>query len=547
MADFSVYLDGSELSMLSYPDENRPEGCACAYEDEEGVHVEVYMNALNENHTIGIAYIVYNAVILHDDIAEFRWNLTSSSEPAAISSLTSHITIPYGSAENGLYIWAHGPKNGTFNKLAENGMVNEFSLSVNDVSKDTAVSVRMAMPLELFPDGSRHESGDALEAIIEYESKYENNENNGTVPEIISGIITAAAIISFVSIFTIAPLCGIINKKLLGRKIKKLRHTPVQSMEYCLKPPDELKPAMVGKLMAVYEENGKAAYRVKRDLFAATMLDLIERGVISFRGGDTPLFKVGEQLPVLTGSEKVLIDTLSTASGADYFDIEALNAYLNGNPSIAQEKRTAFDAAVQSEFDSYSFIEHHAARKLNKKVYWTLAAFFVAASAIIGAFSGLTDGWFASAAVEAVLAALTVFCLTLTKKLIDRDFDILTQQGEDRYALWSAYSRFLDNFTSFEETRLPEISMFRRSLVYAAALGKSRNILDELRVNFPDLYEYICTDDWWRYQTYFYSMIGKVETASYSVPDADYSGGGGGGFSSGGGGYDSGSSGGDFD
>ena len=99
-------------------------------------------------------------------------------------------------------------------------MVNEFSLSVNDVSKDTAVSVRMAMPLELFPDGSRHESGDALEAIIEYESKYENNENNGTVPEIISGIITAAAIISFVSIFTIAPLCGIINKKLLGRKIK---------------------------------------------------------------------------------------------------------------------------------------------------------------------------------------------------------------------------------------------------------------------------------------------------------------------------------------
>ena len=64
MADFSVYLDGSELSMLSYPDENRPEGCACAYEDEEGVHVEVYMNALNENHTIGIAYIVYNAVIL---------------------------------------------------------------------------------------------------------------------------------------------------------------------------------------------------------------------------------------------------------------------------------------------------------------------------------------------------------------------------------------------------------------------------------------------------------------------------------------------------
>ncbi|HPE94915.1 MAG TPA: DUF2207 domain-containing protein, partial [Bacillota bacterium] len=536
----------------SLRDDTRPEGCCAVYEDNEGTHVEIYLSALDESHTITIGYTVYDAVILHDDVAEFRWNLTSSSEPVDISSLSAHITIPPGTDENGLYIWAHGPKNGQFDKVSGNdGTVCEFELYVTDIPSDTAVNIRMALPIELFPYGSRFEEGNALESIIAYEESYNLPDDVTPLAAGLSSVLLVFSLLSIVSMFTVAPIGSFLNKRVFHKcRMRKLRYTPQQAPKYYRSLPDDMKPAAVGSLMSVYDGENKTFIRKNGGAFAATLLDLIERGavVLTPHADSTTMLKVNADAANLTSSEQALLDTL-TAAGVygNPLSTAEITEFLKSNPSVAVEKKKAFDDAVDAEIDALGLIEHREAKKLSRKAYWIITAALIAVSCVIGICSEISGGVMLSALVGALLAAVSVFCLTITKRIIVTDYVLLTQDGENRYAMWGAFARYLDDFTTFDDRELPDIKVWRRYLVYAAALGRSKKVTQSLRVKYPHFNDSSYQDDCWFYEQDIADFVDSVQSASYSVPDSGYDGGDGGGFSSSDGGSDSGSGGGDFD
>ena len=124
----SILMDGEEMLLLDEPDDSRPEGCAAVYEDKDELILEMYLNALDESHEFCFEYTVEDAVILHEDTAEFRWVLINKNEPFDMENITGEIVIPYGTEENGLYFWGHGPsENTSFEAHPEDGMVNEFT------------------------------------------------------------------------------------------------------------------------------------------------------------------------------------------------------------------------------------------------------------------------------------------------------------------------------------------------------------------------------------------------------------------------------------
>ena len=130
---------------------------------------------------------------------------------------------------------------------------------------------------------------------------------------------------------------------------------------------------------------------------------------------------------------------------------------------------------------------------------------------------------------------------------------ILDQQGEDDLALWQAFGRFLDDFTTFEEKELPEFSVWREYMVYAVAMGNGQKVAKALAIKYPEAVSAGTDnfdDDMYRMlqdMELFDAMdsIGR-EVAEVREPSSSSSGDGdGGGFSDSGGGSDSGS-GGDF-
>ena len=156
----------------------------------------------------------------------------------------------------------------------------------------------------------------------------------------VSTIFVGGTALSFLSIFTIGPLGGFINKRFAAkRRQKKLRRKPEQSPVYCRSLPDDLKPAVVGKLMSVYDGSEKKLIRNNGGAFSATMLDLIERGVISIEdsGGKTS-FAIRPGQTALCDFENTLIDTLCAATDDENVDIDELNRYLRDNPSAAAER-----------------------------------------------------------------------------------------------------------------------------------------------------------------------------------------------------------------
>ena len=52
-------------------------------------------------------------------------------------------------------------------------------------------------------------------------------------------------------------------------------------------------------------------------------------------------------------------------------------------------------------------------------------------------------------------------------------------------ALWQAFGRFLEDFTTFEEKELPEFSVWREYMVYAVAMGQGSKLAGALKLKYP--------------------------------------------------------------
>ena len=128
---------------------------------------------------------------------------------------------------------------------------------------------------------------------------------------------------------------------------------------------------------------------------------------------------------------------------------------------------------------------------------------------------------------------------------------LLDQQSEDDMALWEAFGRFLDDFTTFEDKELPEFSVWREYMVYAVAMGKSQKVAKALALKYPEAVSTgtdTLDDDMYRWlqdMSLYDAMdsvgreVDEVRAPASSSSSSD------GGFSDSGGGSDSGS-GGDF-
>ena len=135
----------------------------------------------------------------------------------------------------------------------------------------------------------------------------------------------------------------------------------------------------------------------------------------------------------------------------------------------------------------------------------------------------------------------------------------------DDLALWQAFGRFLDDFTTFEDKELPEFSVWREYMVYAVAMGNGQKVAKALAVKYPEAFSTgtdAFDDDMYRWlqDMALYDAMDSIgwEVAEARQPSSSASGsdsgcsdnwsdssGDGGGFSDSDGGSDSGS-GGDF-
>ena len=117
---------------------------------------------------------------------------------------------------------------------------------------------------------------------------------------------------------------------------------------------------------------------------------------------------------------------------------------------------------------------------------------------------------------------------------------IFTQKGIDEREKWKAFKKYMEDFSLLKEKDIPDLVVWEKYLVYATAFNISAEVLEQLKIVYPEIMDMNSNLDT---NSYIYMMntldLGSyidiaVDTAISSVYSSGD--GSGGGFSSGGGG-----------
>ncbi|MGE5594125.1 MAG: DUF2207 family protein [Betaproteobacteria bacterium] len=62
-----------------------------------------------------------------------------------------------------------------------------------------------------------------------------------------------------------------------------------------------------------------------------------------------------------------------------------------------------------------------------------------------------------------------------------------SKRGQTEFAMWRAFRKFLLDFSSLHDAPVPSLRLWEHYLVYAVTLGVARQVIDQLKLVFPEL------------------------------------------------------------
>jgi len=619
-SDWEVSIDGTPASQLDEPDDdNRPEN-TFAVEDGDGQNtVSVYFRQQGSGTRVfQISYLVENAVKLYSDVGDFFWNLTGDNGISDIGTLTATLIVPEGVPDEDFLIWAHGPLNGTFNKQSEYSaflQIENVSLgTIVDIrctlpadffyggweQQGEGLDQILAYEKELADSANaKREEAERRKAeqeayLAERRAWEEAHPVLNSIEQFCSGImgsvweflteygLIALVIIIFgIPVLAVTGILDLIAHILKWINKKRFRKHPAKSPQYYRDLPDDRPAPVVERLVHFYDGKSDISRQI-----SATLLELNLKKLIHFRttAGDAELLldeRLGEELfpsaapqedaePAqdqenIKSYQEILWAFVKEASdGSGKISIKDFKQYIKDNRDAALDFRNSFAGAVEREYTKWVKTENTekaSTGAFKRRLIFSAAVGLIAM--LFCMFSSLYDGIdFRSSFVFGLITfAGLVILLSIIRFLINfvksgGSCIVLDQQGEDDLALWQAFGRFLDDFTTFEDKELPEFSVWREYMVYAVAMGNGQKVAKALAVKYPEAV-YAGTDTYdddmyrWLQDMALYDAMDSIghEVADIKEPTSDSStdwsdsSGGGGGFSDSGGGSDSGSGG----
>lgn len=479
-----------------------------------------------KTNTYEIKYTVKNAVKVYNDCADFYWQLVGSDFEVHSKKVSGTVTIPTGIANmEDLRIWAHGPLNGTINKINNNTV--EFS--VKDLPIKTFLELRIVTPKTIFPNSSRIYSEDKLDSILTTEQKYADDANKkreqqAFIKKVLYwvGNVIAAIIIIFL-------IMGIKKKKNLLKRFSKLK--PTTDWKYYRELPDNFSsPAEATRML-----NG--AY-IESHSLAGIMMDLCLKKWIEFeiksKKKEDMIIHIKNDGDKLTEDEKDFYNYLCSIN-KDHFSMKDFEKKGTRQPEKFYEMKNKMDEKVKTALEQKGFYDKERKKVFEKEILFLILDIVL----MLGTF-GILFIFFGCLLASAILFLVClinfIYCIKVMANTGDK-----TQQGIDMQTKWNGFKNFMQDFSKLNEREIPEIALWEHYLVYATAFGIANKVIKQLKVKYPQMMDddylmnnytlmYIaCNNDFGS------SFVSNMSTSMGSVTNYSSGSGAGGGFSSGGG------------
>ncbi len=445
------------------------------------VEVAWYFRAEDEDRAFSLAYRMRGAVVSHNDVAELYWKCIGDQWDVASQTARVTINLPAGAAKEDIRAWAHGPLWGAISIDS----ATRVSLGVTPLPAKTFVEARVVFPRELVPAATRSSGRDALAAILEEEGELARQANlarqRAAEREARLARLRKLNVYLAPGVALLALLCWFV---FLYRRYDR-EFVPEFSGDYYRELPATYTPAELGVLWRFGSPSAAD--------FTATVMDLARRGYLAIEEQRTERKRVFGLLGTATDVDYVIRRTdkgkdegllehekalynilLYTIGDGQSVSFDAITAYAKENPGTFAHYYSDWQAKVREDARRNDFFDESSA---TGRVLGVLGGI---ALVLAGVGIALVSSAFIATGVVWIVTGIiiTAFSAAIKRR---------SKKGQTEFAMWKAFRRFLLDFSSLHDAPVPALVLWEHYLVYATTLGVAKQVIDQLKLVFPEL------------------------------------------------------------
>lgn len=503
------------------------DGAYAAYEETDDAgykHLKIYLYS-DEAHTHGIrdcdvsVYISYdmkNVVTLFNDVGGLQYKLWGDEWDVGVGSVNVQVDLP---GDKGNEYFLNPQEFNLTSKLDK----DTITAKTTEIPKGDFYELLVLMPLSDFSDATyaKHVDRDGREMILKNLNDSVNGRNFWNTTYLVLGLLSL-----------LSPIVAVLTYLKYGRE-PKVMYEGIYERELPTDDPPEV-------VNAIYATGDIGTPDM--DGFEASILNLIDKKVLSIETvvdentETNDLFiNFNGNTDGLKSNEKQVYNILHRFSSNDRLNLSSLNSRLSteSNAEWFMDQYHDWQNSVNNSLESRISEEFNDTGTTIASVLGVGGLVFGVILAVLGFWTELKSGIYPIAGG----IFLIIFSI-LIMKLDDDKFGQWTPEGRVRYLKWKNFKKFLKDNSLIKEHPPESIVIWRKYLIYGAALGVADKVYDAMKLqdqNFSSYYD----DDIFLYHHYggYYMMHHAIMSGQSTVNASSDSGGFGGlGGGSGGGG-----------
>ena len=484
-----------------------------------------------------IRYKVNGAIAKYNDCAELYWQVFGSNCSIPIKQLNGTITLPSGLQNtSNIKVWGHTPDmNGNINIKDE----KTINFDVEDNKAEKMVEIRVAMPTEIINSSERTYNKNELDNIISEETQWANEANTKRTTKIIT--------ISAICILFFALLLWIFIKNIhILRTVPKMK--PTETYDYFRDLPDQTATPGEARFIVENEYDVFKTTDIGK-VIMATILDLSLRKVIEIEKISNERGKTNFKIKILKDSTGLPEDEKSvyrlikkTVNGDNETSIKEIKDYIIAKETSVASLKTELDGTIPDQLIAKEILSADGIKKKSSLWYnviltvilFVLIYLFFSSPTL---FTNIKDTIGLSYSLMGIIL-LFIIIDKIVGKLAEIRISAYTQKGIDEQEKWTAFKKYMEDFSLLKDREVPELALWEKYLVYATAFGIADKVIKQLKIVYP---EFTSTDFLNTYVYYsiisdsnFYNSLNSISSATSTAFSS--ASGNGGGFSVGGGG-----------
>ncbi|WP_462315451.1 DUF2207 domain-containing protein [Methanobrevibacter sp.] len=494
--------------------------------DDDGYkHLKIYLYS-DKAHTQGIrdcnvnVYISYdmkNVVTLFNDVGGLQYKLWGGEWDVGVDEIRATVKLP-GDKGNEYYL---NPQD--YNRTSDlKG--DTITAETTSIPKGEMYELLVLMPISDFNNApyAKHVNQDGRDLIKKNLEDSISSRNFWNTTYIILGLLSV-----------LSPIGAVITYLKFGRE-PKVAYDGIYERELPTDDPPEMVNALVENKGDLGKPNMKG--------FEASIMNLIDRKVFKLFTAANADIETNELILTfnhdkkdeLSPSERIVFNTLEHFAHDNALNLSGLNGSLTSEYEAKwfMNQIQSWENSVKSSFDLSKYFNDTGSKLISAISIGGIV--FGIIIAILGFITRLNNGIYALAGG----IFLIIFSIILLR-LDDDIFGRWTESGRTYYLKWNNLKKFLKDNSLIEEHPPESIVVWKKYLIYGAALGVADKVYKSMKLQVPNISDYDDGIFWYHYYGGYgimYSAYNKSYSTVYNSSDSGGFGGFGGGSGGGGGG-----------